>query len=56
MREKPRDIFWNNNKQQQLLKNDRAYPCNTLIITNVNGNNEENFTWFSITMPKIRKN
>ena len=24
------------------MKNDRAYPCDTLIITNVNGNNEEN--------------
>ena len=24
------------------MKNDRAYPCDTLIITNINGNNEEN--------------
>ena len=24
------------------MKNDSAYPCDTLIMTNENGNNEEN--------------
>ena len=37
------------------MKNDRAYQCDTLIITNVNGNNEENgkvFTWVKLKLFK----
>ena len=42
------------------MKNDRAYPCDTIIITNVNGNNEENgkvfknkvFTWVKLKLFK----
>ena len=28
------------------MKNDIAYPCDTIIITNVNRNNEENNKFF----------
>ena len=37
------------------MKNDRAYLCDTLIITNGNGNNEENgkvFTWVELKLFK----
>ena len=42
------------------MKNDRAYPCDTQIITNVNGNNEEKgkaflkkaFTWVKLKLFK----
>ena len=37
------------------MKNNRAYPCDTLIIANVNGNNEENckvFTWVKLKLFK----
>ena len=37
------------------MKNDRAYPCDTLIITNVDGNNEENgkvFIWVKLKLFK----
>ena len=37
------------------MKNDRAYPCDTLIITTVNGNNEESgkvFTWVKLKIFK----
>ena len=37
------------------MKNNRAYPCDTLIITNVNRNNEENckvFTWVKLKLFK----
>ena len=42
------------------MKNDRAYPCDTLIITTVNGNNEESgkvfknkvFTWMKLKIFK----
>ena len=46
------------------MKNDRAYPCDTQIITNVNGNNEENgkvfknkvFTWVKLKLNILTKN
>ena len=37
-----RNAFCNNNKQQYLMENNRAYPCDTVIRANVNGNIEEN--------------
>ena len=39
------------------MKNDRAYPCDTLITTNVNGNNEESgkvFTWVKLKLFKLK--
>ena len=37
------------------MKNDRAYPCDTITTTSVNGNNEENgkvFTWVKLKLFK----